>query len=51
MTEAQAKILKSVGIQFPFLWAVVGTTPSGFIVKNRLSQEVRHISEPAKENP
>lgn len=51
MTEDQAKILKSVGIHFPFLWAVVGTTPRGFIVKNRLNKEVRHICEPKRETP
>lgn len=48
MTEQQAKTLKSVGIHFPFLWAVIATTPKGFIVKNRLTREVRHIYDPER---
>lgn len=45
MTEAQAKILKSVGIQFPFLWAVVGDFTQKFAVMIFFTGEIKVIDK------
>lgn len=44
-TKEQATIIKSSGIEFPFLWEVVQDLESCLIIKHSITQEFRVVDK------